>query len=75
MLLYFFSNYTLLELTYRDMRSKTLAAKELASMGGLSIHETEYHMDMDMFLDGCMKWEAGACINPSSFMKCSYTHS
>ena len=45
---------------YGDKRNKTLTAKEQASVEGLSIRETECHMDVDMFLDGYMRLKEGS---------------
>ena len=39
---------------------KTLATKEWANVEGLSIREMEHHMDVDMFLDGYIRWEVGS---------------
>ena len=57
---------------YGDKHNKSLAAKEWASMEGLSVREMEHHMDVEMFLDGDMldgKWETPIAL--SSCKRCS----
>ena len=59
---YFFVSYSynsLLELYYGKKCKKSLTAKEWVNAEGLSVRETEHHMDMDMFLDGYAGWEVG----------------
>ena len=59
----------MLELHYGEKHDKSLTRKEQANAEGLSVRETEHHIDVDIFLDG--KWEAP--IAPSSSTKCSHT--
>ena len=53
-----FSYYSLLEWHYGDKRSKTLTTKEWENVEGLSIHEMECCMDVNMILDEYTYWDA-----------------
>ena len=55
-----FSYHKLLDLHYGEKQGKSLAAKEWASEEGLSVRETEQHMDVEMFLDGYTGWGEGS---------------
>ena len=59
-----FSYHSLLELHYENKRNKTLTAKEWVGTEGLSFQETECHMDIDMFLDEYLHWEAEGLPHP-----------
>ena len=59
-----FSYHKLLELHYGEKQGKSLAAKEWVSEEGLSVRETEWHMDMEMFLDGYAGWGEGSSHQP-----------
>ena len=59
-----FSYHSLLELHYGEKHEKSLTAKDWANAEGLSVRDTECHMDMDMFLDGFTGWEVGSPHNP-----------
>ena len=39
-------------------------AKEWPNVESLSISEMEHHMDIDMFLDGYIRWEVGSLHHP-----------
>ena len=49
-----------MELHYGEKCNKFLTAKERANAEGLSVRETEHHMDVDMSLDGYAGWEVGS---------------
>ena len=55
-----FSYHNLLELHYGEKHEKYLTAKEWVNAEGLSVRETEHHMDVDMFLDGYTGQEVGS---------------
>ena len=59
-----FSYHSLLELHYEEKCDKSLATKEWANAEGLSIRETECHMDVDMFPDRYAGWEVGSHHHP-----------
>ena len=42
---------------YGDKQNKSLTDKEQANTEGLSVREVEYHMDVEMFLEGQAGWE------------------
>ena len=47
-----------------ETKGKTLATKEWERAEDLSIREMECHMDMDMFLDGYVRWKEGSPHQP-----------
>ena len=59
-----FSYHSLLELHYGEKQEKSLATKEWASAEGLSVRETEHHMDIETFLDGYAGWREGSNYCP-----------
>ena len=59
-----FNYHSLLELHYEEKHNKSLTTKEWVNAEGLSVRETECHMDMDMFLDGYAGWEVGSPYCP-----------
>ena len=59
-----FSYHSLLELHYGEKHRKSFTTKEQANVEGLSVRETECHMDVDMFLDGYAGWKMGSPHHP-----------
>ena len=49
---------------YGDKWNKSLAAKEWVSTEGLSVREVEWHMDVEMFLEGQAGWEVDSPHQP-----------
>ena len=54
----------LLELQYGDKWHKSVAAKEQAKEGGLSLWEAKCYLDAELFLDEYPQWEVGGLHCP-----------
>ena len=59
-----FSYHTLLELYYEDKWLKLIAAKKWAQDKGILVWEARHHLDMDLFLDEYLWWEASGLQCP-----------